>query len=98
MDYEPVAGPAAWYGPSVRDWLRPFSETEIREVEKAVTGYRGDPANLSPANFPLPTLGVVLRKILIQLLEGPGFILLRGLPVEKWTREQQALAYLGIGS
>jgi Taurine catabolism dioxygenase TauD, TfdA family. len=32
------------------------------------------------------------------LLEGRGFILLRGLPVERMTREEQAIAYLGMGS
>jgi hypothetical protein len=98
MDYEPVAGPAAWYGPGAKDWIRVFSPEEIREIEAAVAGYRGEPGDLTPGNFPLPTLGTYLRSLLHELLEGRGFILLRGLPVERWTREQQALAYLGIGS
>jgi hypothetical protein len=98
MDYELVSGPAAWTGRDVKDWLRPFTRTEIREVEEAVAGYRGAAADLSPASFPLPTLGPYLRSLLHELLDGRGFVLLRGLPVEKWTREQQALAYLGIGA
>jgi hypothetical protein len=53
---------------------------------------------LTPAAFPLPTLGPFLRRILTELLEGRGFVLLRGLPVERWSREEQAMAYLGIGS
>ena len=53
---------------------------------------------MSPANFSLPTLGPALRAILQELLEGRGFILLRGLPVQSWSRERQALAYLGIGA
>jgi hypothetical protein len=40
----------------------------------------------------------VLREVLAELLEGRGFILLRGLRVERMTREEQAIAYLGIGS
>jgi hypothetical protein len=98
MDYEPVAGPAAWYGPKVKDWLRPFSPAETAEIEAAIAGYRGNPADLSPASFPLPTLGPYLRSLLNELLEGRGFVLMRGLPVERWTRQQQALAYLGIGA
>jgi hypothetical protein len=47
--------------------------------------------------FPLPRLGAVMRNILGELLEGRGFILLRGLPVERMTREEQAIAYLGLG-
>jgi hypothetical protein len=46
----------------------------------------------------LPALGPVLREILAELLEGRGFILLRGLPVGRWSREAQAAAYLGLGS
>jgi hypothetical protein len=53
---------------------------------------------LSPASFRLPRLGAVLRAVLAELLEGRGFILLRGLPVERMTREEQAIAYLGLGS
>lgn len=60
---------------------------------------RGVPhAELSPATFPLPRLGAVLQGALAELLEGRGFVLLRGLPVERMSREDQATAYLGIGS
>jgi hypothetical protein len=40
----------------------------------------------------------VLGEILRELLEGRGFVLLRGLPVERMTREEQAIAYLGLGA
>ena len=98
MHYEPVAGPAVWRGTEVAGWQREFSAAEIAQIEAAVDGFRGDPAALAPANFALPTLGPALRAILQELLEGRGFILLRGLPVRSWSREQQALAYLGIGA
>jgi hypothetical protein len=98
MHYDPVAGAAAWRGKDVAGWQREFSAAEIAEIEAAVDACRGDPAALSPANFSLPTLGPALRAILKELLEGRGFILLRGLPVQSWSRERQALAYLGIGA
>ena len=53
---------------------------------------------LTPKAFPLPSVGPFLRRVLTELLEGRGFVLLRGLPMERWSREQQAIAYLGIGS
>jgi len=40
----------------------------------------------------------VLAGILSELLHGRGFIMLRGFPVERYSREEQAIAYLGIGS
>jgi hypothetical protein len=102
MHYDAVVGPAAWRGKDLqgetRGWLREFSAAESAEIEAACDAYRGDPSALSPASFPLPTLGPVLRALLRELLEGHGFVLLRGLPVQKWSRERQALAYLGLGA
>jgi hypothetical protein len=60
---------------------------------------RGIPlAGISPASFPLPTLGATLRRILAEILEGRGFAMLRGFPVDRYPREEQAIAYLGLGS
>lgn len=104
MHYEPVAGPAAWYGrdlASRSDWIRRFSEAEIAEIEAAVAAFRKagkSLADIAPAAFPLPRLGPVLRELLAELLEGRGFVLLRGLPVGRWTREEQAIAYMGLGA
>jgi hypothetical protein len=104
MHYEPVGGPGVWYGRHLaarRDWIRTFGPAEIAEIEAAGEVFRasGQPiAAIHPGIFALPRLGPVLREVLAELLEGRGFVLLRGLPVERWTREQQAIAYMGLGS
>ena len=102
MDYEPVAGPGVWYGRELaqrRDWVRRFSGEEISEIQDAVDACRDVPPHeLTPDRFRLPRLGAVLHEILAELLEGRGFILLRGLPVAQMSRQQQAIAYLGLGS
>jgi len=102
MHYEPVSGPGVWYGRDLArrdDWIRHFSAAEIAEIEAAVEAARDVPMqSLSPASFPLPRLARVLGEIKRELLEGRGFILLRGLPVERMTRREQAVAYLGLGS
>jgi hypothetical protein len=104
MHYEPVGGPGVWYGRELaarRDWIRDFSPDEVAEVDAAVRAVAasGAPlAGLQPAAFPLPRLGPVLRGILRELLDGRGFVLLRGLPVERWTRAEQAIAYMGMGA
>jgi hypothetical protein len=91
-----------WYGRDLatrRDWIREFSADELAEIAAAVDGARRIPCeSLNPENFRLPRLGKALREILAELLEGRGFVLLRGLPVERMTREEQALAYLGMGA
>jgi Taurine catabolism dioxygenase TauD, TfdA family len=104
MHYEPVAGPGAWYGRDLgarEDWIRRLSAAELAEINAAIEAVRKTRlalAGITPAAFPLPTLGPFLREVLRELLEGRGFILLRGLPVARWSREEQAIAYLGIGS
>jgi hypothetical protein len=98
----PASGRGVWYGRDLaarRDWIRELSAAERAEIAAAVARARHIPFEaLSPATFPLPTLGPVLKEILTELLDGRGFVMLRGLPVERMTREEQALAYLGIGS
>ena len=80
------------------DWIRQFRPAELDEIEAAVKGVQGIALDtLKKEDFPLPTLGPVLRGILAELLEGRGFVLLRGLPVERMTRREQAAAYLGLG-
>ena len=104
MAFEPISGPGAWYGRDLRqrgDWMRHFSSAEVAELDAAVRAFKasGKPlAGISPVSFPLPALGAVLGSILDELLEGRGFIMLRGFPVERYSREEQAIAYLGIGS
>ncbi len=99
-----VQGPAAWYGDALErqtDWIYQLSESEVREIETAVAGLAGASENLAPItpnDFPLPTLGPRLQRLLEEVLEGRGFILVRHLPVERWNTRQAAMAFLGIGS
>ncbi len=103
-DFGPIAGPSVWYGHDLQgrtDWIRRFSAAELAELDAAVRAFKASGARLeeiAPANFPLPALGKELAAILGELLEGRGFAMLRGFPVERYTREEQAIAYLGLGA
>ncbi len=104
MSADAVFGPGVWYGRDLQqrtDWIRMFSDAELAELDDAVREFGASGASLaeiSPANFPLPSFGATLGAILEELLQGRGFAMLRGFPVARYTREQQAIAYLGIGS
>jgi hypothetical protein len=96
---------AAWYGPEVAkrsDWLLPLSPDEIAEVEaaaRALAARQADIAAITAKDFPLPTLAPKLRaRVDNEVLNGRGFILLRGLPVERWTMRESATAYFGLGA
>jgi hypothetical protein len=100
----PVQDASAWYGPAMiagGEWLQPLDQTEVAEIEVAscaLVDRRADLAQVQPADFPLPTLAPRLARLLHDLLEGRGFVLLRGLPVQRWPRALSAAAFLGLGS
>ncbi|MBN9516137.1 MAG: TauD/TfdA family dioxygenase [Alphaproteobacteria bacterium] len=98
-------GAAAWYGPDVSrrdDWLMSLSTTEVAEVEaatKALVARNADIAAITAHDFPLPTLGAKLRaRADDEVLNGRGFLLLRGLPVERWSMAESATAFFGLGA
>jgi len=100
---EPVTGASAWYGAELArttTWIEPLDAAEIAEIDAAIASFRasGTPMqSISEESFPLPTLKPRLKQLLHELLEGRGFFMLRGLPVERYDIETAAIAYLGIG-
>src|SRR5215831_18243342 len=94
---------SAWYGRDLirrTDWLELLSETETAEVESAMKPLANSSADLtkiSRDDFPLPRLGPRLQHLLDEVLNGRGFVLIRALPVERWSRREAAIAFLGIG-
>jgi hypothetical protein len=99
-----IGGPAAWRGSDMAqssDWIEVLNETEIAEIEQATRAFQASGLgfdNISEETYPLPGLGPRLKSILRDVLDGRGFVLLRGFPVDRYTMEQKAIAYLAIGS
>ena len=103
-----IQGPSAWYGPQLdarRDWIEALSDAEVAEIERATQltiDRLRDPerelVSLRKQDFPLPTLAPRLGRILGEVLAGRGFVLIRRLPVERWSKLQRALAFCGLGT
>jgi Taurine catabolism dioxygenase TauD, TfdA family len=98
-------GAAAWYGPDMAvgdEWLMPLTPADIREIEQAVEwliARDADIAAISVGDFPLPSLGSKLKaRVRDEVLNGRGFLLMRGLPVERWNLREAATAYFGLGA
>ena len=104
MPQAPVAGASAWYGCdliSSTDWIITFSKSEKLEIElamKNVVSRRLRITEIQKEDFPLPTLTKKLALIQQDLLEGRGFLLLRGIEVDKYSIEENAIIYFGIGA
>jgi hypothetical protein len=101
---KPVIDPAAWRAEDMakrRDWLYQLSDAEIAELDSAIAGIeaRGlDIKDITRDNFPLPGFANGLAKIRDDLTEGRGFVLIRGLPIERMSDWQAGAAFYGMGT
>lgn len=99
-----VSDDSAWYGKELlatNDWIESLTDDEIGEVQDRVHELERsgiEIEKLATEKIPLPTLAPRLQQTLHEVLNGRGFILLKRLPVERWTRRQAALAFLIIGA
>src|ERR1041385_2920952 len=84
---------SAWYGPEIAqsgEWIERLSEQEIDSVRQAVS--------IGATKAQLPMLAPRLHAMRDEVLNGRGFVLIKGLPVEDWSRRELALAFLIIGA
>src|SRR6185437_9913498 len=84
-----------------QDWVECLSEAEVEEVRKAVverttaseeeltslTTSEVEAKRIPSSKVELPTFGPRLRGMLDEVLNGRGFVLIKGLPVEGWTND-----------
>ncbi|MGE0801940.1 MAG: TauD/TfdA family dioxygenase [Lautropia sp.] len=102
-EHAPEQGPCVWTASQLRDasaWTYRFGTAEIDEVLAAVREVRRTVENpiqiRGIRDFPLPKLGSTLAALRREVLQGRGFVLLRGLPVQELSRLDAALAYWGV--
>ena len=102
--HETVGGAASWLGEDLQNktsWLTEVTNDDIAEIEVALAGAEASdltPATMTKSSFPLPRFGKTLERIGDEVERGPGFALIRGLPVQRWGTEQASLAYAGVSA
>ena len=96
--------PAAWRGDRMAgrdDWAVDLDGAMVEELETAVgaAAERGtDLFALGRGDFPLTRMRRHFEAMLATLEGGRGFVLLRGLPVERWSEAQNRVALWGLGT
>ncbi|MCJ1316479.1 hypothetical protein MMC15_001800, partial [Xylographa vitiligo] len=100
-----IDGPTVWKGEDYINaperWVHRFTEGEILEMSAAADAFlsSGTPlTGISKANFKLPRLSAFMASVRSDLLNGKGFILFKGFPVEEWGNHKSAVAYMGLGT
>ncbi|KAJ5545278.1 Taurine catabolism dioxygenase TauD/TfdA [Penicillium sp. DV-2018c] len=100
-----ITGPTVWKAEEYRDhpekWTHSFTEEQIAELSDAADKFlaSGTPlTGIEKSNFVLPTLAAYLHELRADLIDGKGFILFKGFPVQKWGNHKSAVAYMGLGT
>ena len=99
----PINAANAWRGEDLAkdsSWLMRLSEAEVADVERALATAKatGKPLEQIGRNeFPLTVTRARLEAALADMYDGRGFVVLRGLPVGRWSDDDTGLVFWGLG-
>jgi hypothetical protein len=99
----PINGPAAWKGRDLAgdpSWMHALSPGAIDAIDAALARVKARGLrfpDFSREDFPIGGLAAELARFADELENGRGFVLLRGLPVARYTDDEIAIVYYGIG-
>ncbi|KAJ4268976.1 hypothetical protein NW762_003047 [Fusarium torreyae] len=99
-----LTGDLVWEGDSVGktyDWTYVLSPEQLNEIDQALQHFKDlgvSLGHLSSETFPLPNLHSELRKLSDELHKGHGFFVIRGVDVDKYSRQDNIIIYVGISA
>ncbi|KAL4882539.1 hypothetical protein BJY04DRAFT_186370 [Aspergillus karnatakaensis] len=100
-----IEGPTVWnaedYKNNPEKWTHRFTQEEVAELSATADAFlaaKTPLTGISKSNFPLPKLSALLGTLREDLLNGKGFILFKGFPVQEWGNHKSAVAYMGLGT
>lgn len=99
----PLRTAAAWKGPAQqisKDWEWHLTDEQKNEIHKMLLRIKekGVPLRqLTQADCPLPTLTDAIQTWRHEIIYGRGFVLVRGVPVEKYSSEECEFIFWCIG-
>jgi hypothetical protein len=73
---------------------------QLAEFDRALAGARASGCRLQTmraADLPLPTLAAKIAGWRREVAQGRGFVVIQGLPVERWGPDDSALVFYGLG-
>src|SRR5579872_2250825 len=99
-----IGGPGVWQGSSFSDpsdyGYRLRGET-IAEIESALRAIRSSGTSLlslTAEDFPLPSFAAAAAALREELRFGRGFVVVKGLPIDRYTDEEACMIYWGLGA
>ena len=93
-----------WTAADVADedlWTEHFTAAELDELDASLRHaltHSDDVLALTKDDFPLPTLAARLKGVERELIDGRGFVRLRGIDRSAYSQEEMEFLYWGLGS
>jgi hypothetical protein len=100
----PGVDPAGWEPEALRqveDWSYKFTARDIAELKDGIAEVRrsGVPiVEVTRDSFPLKDFADILGDVRRELIDGRGIVMLQNFPVAEFSREESAIAYIGLGA
>ncbi len=100
----PIEGPGAWQRADFPAFesrcyrLKPATLDELGQALGAIRDGGKDLLSLVKSDFPLPSFEADAAALRRELRAGAGFVLVKGLPMERYTAEEASMIYWGIGA
>lgn len=100
---EKISGAIAWRGADLANddsWIYPLSESAMSILDSALASVKANHLtfpHFTREDFPMGPLSETLQQFSEEMENGKGFILLRGLPIERYSDDDINIIYYGIG-
>lgn len=95
----PITGPKVWAGSDIAarsDWRRPFDSRCAEELDQLLASLHA--GGTSSANSaPVPGLRALMTQVHDDLIDGLGFVLVSGFPVERYDAKDIESLFLALG-
>src|ERR1043165_1344698 len=98
-----ITAARAWRGEDLAcepSWIVRLTDAEVTDVERALATAKatGRPLEqIGRGEFPLTVMCTRLEAALADMYDGRGFVVLRGLPVQRWSDDDTGLVFWGFG-
>jgi len=100
----PIESPAAWLGKDLREqeaiWRVRLSDEDLAEFDAGLDRLERDGIAIEKvdrSSLPLPRLAARIESWRHELMQGRGFVVVSGFPIERWGEARSALAFWALG-
>jgi hypothetical protein len=100
----PLEGPANWKSAEIAgrtsEWFLQLGDSDVSDIDAAFRAWKTQNRpleSMTKEDFPAQRFARIAERALDMLENGPGFFLLRGFPVEKYSKDDARALYWGLG-